>query len=75
MPEVFLYLGEVLSEDSETADGSQAEWQQQQGTHPLPLKQFNRLSLVQQFGRIVIKRLSILQVMYICAAYKANFPL
>lgn len=54
MPDVFLYLGEVLSEDSETADGSQAEWQQQPGTHPLPQKQFNRLSLVRQFGRIVI---------------------
>lgn len=35
MRNVFLFLGEVLSEDSERADGSQAEHNQQQGTHPL----------------------------------------
>lgn len=36
MHDLFLFLGEVLSEDSQGADGSQTE-QQQQGTHPLYL--------------------------------------
>lgn len=33
--DLFLFLGEVLSEDAQGADGSQAEQQQQQGAHPL----------------------------------------